>query len=113
MLIGLVGLTLGLLVGAYFPGFVPSELSVYVAVAILACFDSIVGGLVAKFEKSYDDKIFISGFCINAVLAAVFIYFGKVLGIDLSIAVIVVFGSRIFNNFAKMRRILLNFDHEK
>ena len=66
MMIGLVGLTLGLLVGAYFPGFVPNELSVYVAVAILACFDSIVGGLVAKFEKSYDDRIFISGFCINA-----------------------------------------------
>ncbi|MDP4152648.1 MAG: small basic family protein [Bacillota bacterium] len=112
MAIGFLGLLCGILIGFYFPGYIPKAYSVYVAMALLAAADSIVGGLAAKIENKYDDKIFVSGFCINTLLAAALTYVGKLLAIDLTIAAIVVFGSRLFQNFAKIRRLLLNYDKQ-
>ena len=52
--------------------------------------------------------IFVSGFFINGIVAIGLVWLGKQLNMDLSIAAIVVFGSRIFYNFSKIRRFLLN-----
>jgi len=112
MAIGVLGILCGLLLGFYFPGYIPKAYSVYVAMALLAAADSIIGGLAAKIEGVYDGKIFITGFCINTLLAAFLVYIGNQLAIDLTIAAIVVFGSRLFQNFAKIRRMLLNYDKE-
>jgi small basic protein len=45
---------------------------------------------------------------LTVILAAILVFIGELLSLDLYIAAIVVFGSRLFNNFAKIRRILLN-----
>ena len=60
----------------------------------------------------YNDKVFLSGFIINSLLAALLIYAGSLLDIELYYAAIVVFGVRLFQNFASIRRILLN-SHQK
>ncbi|HEV2036226.1 MAG TPA: small basic family protein [Candidatus Dormibacteraeota bacterium] len=45
-----------------------------------------------------------SGLLTNMTLAAGLVYFGDKLGVDLSIAAIVAFGVRIFNNLGAIRR---------
>ena len=80
----------------------------YMAIAILACLDSVFGGLRANMENKFDNIIFVTGFFINSLLAALLVYLGDKLGFDLALAAIVVFGVRIFQNLAIIRRILLD-----
>ncbi len=104
----IAGLIAGLIV-AYFAGVhIPAAYSTYMAVGILAALDSVCGGISASMTKTFNLKIFISGLFFNAVIAAGLVYLGKLLGVDLSLAAIVVFGSRIIQNFAIIRRLLLN-----
>ncbi|WP_312044117.1 small basic family protein, partial [Anaerotignum sp.] len=48
------------------------------------------------------------GFFCNGILAVGLVWLGNQLNINLSIAAVVVYGSRIFNNFSQIRRFLLN-----
>ena len=48
-----------------------------------------------------------SGFFGNALLAASLAYLGDKLGIPIYIAAVIVFGGRIFENFAIIRRLLI------
>ncbi len=48
--------------------------------------------------------MFFSGLITNMTLAGSLTYFGDKLGVDLSIAAIVAFGVRIFNNLGAIRR---------
>ncbi|MGL5084901.1 MAG: DUF1290 domain-containing protein, partial [Clostridium sp.] len=57
--------------------------------------------------KNFKADIFLSGFFGNAVLAAALAYLGDKLGIPMYIAAVIVFGGRIFNNFAVIRRLIL------
>lgn len=107
------GILLGLVGGLFFPGYIPKEYSIYIGIALLAAFDSIVGGINAKLSGKYDQKIFFSGFIINALIATLLVYTGKLLGLEFHLAAIVVFGGRLFQNFASIRRILLNFSPKK
>jgi small basic protein len=51
--------------------------------------------------------VFFSGFLINSLVAALLGYLGDQLGIDLYLAAVVVFGSRMYQNIAIIRRVLL------
>ena len=82
--------------------------SKYLAIAILACLDSVFGGIAALMENRFDMRIFTSGFVGNAILAVGLTYLGEKLGLDLYLAAVFVFGNRIFLNFAIIRRYLLN-----
>lgn len=104
----ILGLLAGVLLAAVFNIHIPSSMSSYAAVGILAALDSVVGGLCASMAKSFNLKIFITGFFTNSIIAAGLTYLGKKLGIDLSIAAIVLFGQRLIQNFAVIRRLLLN-----
>ncbi|MDD4842892.1 MAG: small basic family protein [Anaerotignum sp.] len=103
----ILGLILGVLIGVASKVVIPYGYSGYVAVAILACLDSVLGGIYAILQKQFDLKIFASGFFCNGILAVGLVWLGNQLDINLSIAAIVVFGSRIFNNFSQIRRFLL------
>ena len=108
MVIGIICLLAGILLG-YVTNFqVSAVLSVYIAIALLACFDSILGGIVANINKNFDLWVFITGFFTNALLSIAIIYIGSKVGLDLYIGVVVVFIMRIFQNFAIIRRFLLN-----
>ena len=108
MVIAIICLILGGLLGFFLNIQVTAEASVYIAIAIFAAFDSIMGGLVAQLNKRFDLPIFISGFFSNALLSIAIIFFGTKLGIDLYMGIVVVFTIRIFQNFAIIRRFLLN-----
>lgn len=108
MIIAIVCLVAGGLLG-YFVNFnVTTVTSVYIAIAILAAFDSILGGIVANINKTFDMAIFVSGFFANALLSVGIIYLGSKVGLDIYIGIVVVFVMRIFQNFAIIRRFLLN-----
>lgn len=77
------------------------------SVAILACLDSVFGAVRASMSKTFKADIFISGFFGNAALAAGLAYLGDKLGIPVYIAAVIVFGSRIFDNFATIRRLAI------
>ncbi len=100
-------LIVGLIVGLQLSFTVPQEYARYTAVAILAALDAILGAVRAELNKSYDNKVFLSGFVANVILAAGLTYLGDRLGVDLSLAAVVAFGVRLFNNLAIIRRHLL------
>lgn len=104
----IVGLLIGIVIGMIAPIHIPSQYSPFVAISILAALDSVFGGIRAMSQKTFDAKIFISGFFGNAVLAAILTYIGHKLDVDIHIAAIVIFGTRLFQNFAIIRRFLLN-----
>lgn len=105
----ILGLIVGIIIGVVFiPVNIPQQYSTYVAVAILAAFDSVFGGIAATVQGRFDMKIFLSGFFGNALLAAALAYIGDQLGIQIYLAAIFAFGNRLFLNFAVIRRYILN-----
>ena len=69
MILPLFGLLFGVLAGLVLNVNVSYELSRYSAVAILAALDSVLGAVRAELDGVYDNRIFISGFVTNAVVA--------------------------------------------
>lgn len=86
---------------------IPYAFSEYIAVAILAFLDSLFGSLAANLQKKFDLKIFITGFFGNALIAIFLVYLGDKLNVDIYLAAVIVFSSRLFNNFSIIRRKLL------
>lgn len=103
-----IGLLLGVLLGMISPGYIPDKFSPYVSIAIIACLDCIFGAIRAMLLKKFRNDIFMTGFLGNCVLAAILVYVGERLGIPLYLAVIIILGGRIFENFSIIRRILLD-----
>ncbi len=108
MTIAIICLILGGLLGYFININVTAVASVYIAIAIFACFDSIMGGIVAYTNKKFDLLVFLTGFFSNALLSIAIIFLGTKLGIDLYVAIVIVFSIRIFQNFAIIRIFLLN-----
>lgn len=107
MWLPVLGMFAGLLIGLQFSLSVPAEWSRYTAIAVLAGFDSILGAARAELDGSYDNTTFLSGLLTNMLLAGILTLLGDRIGVDLSVAAIVAFGVRVFNNLAAIRRILL------
>jgi len=97
-------LVAGLIIGLQFDLTIPETLARYTAVAILAALDSVFGAIRAELDDSYSNRIFVTGFVTNVVLAAGLTFLGDRLGVDLSLAAVVAFGVRIFQNAARIRR---------
>lgn len=103
-----VAVILGIALGLIMPYNLTSDTLPYVAVAIIAALDSIFGAIVANYSKRFSINVFMTGLVSNAVLAVALTYVGNLLGINLSFAAIVVFGVRIFNNLANIRRATID-----
>ena len=104
MLLPLVGLLVGVLLGWVSSVNIGFEFSRYSAVAILAALDSVLGAVRAELDGVYDNRIFISGFVTNAVVAVLLTFIGDRLSLDLYLVALINFGFRIFNNVALIRR---------
>ena len=102
-IIMVLGITLGVIVGIVLPT-IPYTVSKFLAIAIVAALDSVLGGLASRINKKFNAGVFVSGFFINAVLAIVLTYFGERLNVDIYLATIIVFVGRIFNNLGIIRR---------
>jgi len=107
MWIALAAVIVGIILGFWMPYNLTPEMAPYVAIAIVAALDSVFGGVTAYMKKQFNMTIFFTGFFTNALLAAGLAYLGHILGINLALAAIVIFGTRMFQNFASMRYILL------
>jgi small basic protein len=104
ILVAVVFALIGLALGLLSPVTIPLGYARYTAVALLAALDSIFGAFKAYIAGTYEPRIFLSGLVTNMALAAGLTYLGDKLGVDLSIAAIVAFGVRIFNNLGSIRR---------
>ncbi|WP_330582889.1 small basic family protein [Peptoclostridium sp.] len=107
LIAAIIGLVLGILIGFYIPFTYPDSYTLYISVGILASLDSVFGAIRASLEGKYNNSIFITGFFTNAILAGFLAYLGDKLGVPLYYAPIIVFGGRLFDNFAVIRRVLL------
>lgn len=102
-----ITILLGVLLGLFVPYNLSGDTLPYVAVGILAALDTIFGGIWSNLQKRFKVGMFVTGLISNAALAILFTFMGDKLGIDLSLAVVVVFGVRIFNNLSNIRHYLL------
>lgn len=102
----LIGLIVGALVALLLRPTVPADVTRYVAMGVVAAVDASLGGVRAYVDKTFNDRVFVLAFVSNAVVAAGLVWLGDQLSVDLTTAVAVVFGIRIFQNLAALRRRL-------
>jgi small basic protein len=106
--IAVLGLVVGVIGGLVLQPTVPPSLQPYLPIAVVAALDALFGGLRALLDGIFDDRVFVVSFLSNAVVAALIVFLGDQLGVgaQLSTAVVVVLGIRIFSNAAAIRRHL-------
>jgi small basic protein len=107
--IALLGLLVGAIAGVLLDPTVPAWLQPYLPIAVVAALDALFGGLRAFLDGIFDDRVFLVSFLSNVVVAALIVFLGDQLGVgtQLTTAVVVVLGIRIFSNAAAIRRHLL------
>lgn len=82
---------------------IPYTFTEYIAVAILAFLDSIFGGIASNMQNKFDIYVFISGFFLNALIAMFLVYLGQKLNVDIYLAAVIVFSTRLFTNLSIIR----------
>ncbi|WP_129336986.1 small basic family protein [Cellulomonas endophytica] len=109
-MIAAIGLVIGVVLGLVLRPEVPVELQPYLPISVVAALDALFGGLRALLDGIFDDKVFLVSFLSNVVVAALIVFLGDQLGVgsQLSTAVVVVLGIRIFSNAASIRRHLFH-----
>lgn len=107
-MIPLIALLLGAVLGLVLQPEVPAFLAPYLPVAVVAALDAVFGGVRARLDGTFSDRVFLVSFLSNVVLAVFLVFLGDQLGVgsELSTAVIVVLGVRMFQNLAAVRRHL-------
>jgi small basic protein len=105
--IPLLGFLISFLVVYFAHIAVPLHFATYLSVAILAALDSLMGGVRAGLERKFDNLIFLSGFFVNSIAAALLAWIGDILGVPLYLAAVIAFGVRIFQNLSLIRRLVL------
>ena len=99
----IVGCILGAILGMNAP-IISYTYSTYLAIAVIAALDSVFGGITSVLNKNFDLKIFLSGFFVNSILSILLAILGQKLNVDIYLATIFVFISRMFNNLTIIRR---------
>jgi small basic protein len=86
-----------------------AEYAPYLAVAVIAGVDSIVGAIRSAIEGTFNDRVFVSGFFTNALLSAGVLYLGTALRQEAPIAtaIMVALIIRLFNNLGFIRRYVV------
>jgi small basic protein len=79
----------------------------YLAVAVLAGLDSVLGGIRSGMEGKFRNDVFVTGFVSNILIAFFLAWLGDRIFINLFLVIGLIFGTRIFNNLSLIRRYLL------
>ena len=108
-MVAVIGLVVGVVLGLLLQPSVPAELQPYLPIAVVAALDALFGAVRARLEGKFDDRVFVTSFLFNVLVAAFIVFLGDQLGVgaQLSTAVVVVLGIRIFSNAASIRRHVL------
>jgi small basic protein len=103
-----IALVAGIVLGLVLRPTVPTWLEPYLPIAVVAALDAVFGGVRARLDGIFDAKVFVVSFVSNVLVAALIVFLGDKLGVgaELSTAVVVVLGIRIFGNAAAIRRHL-------
>ena len=103
-----IAAAIGVAMGLVLQPTVPADLQPYLPIAVVAALDALFGGVRAWLERIFDDKVFVVSFISNVSIAALIVFVGDKLGVggELSTAIVVVLGIRIFSNAAAIRRHL-------
>lgn len=110
----ITGILLGIIIGLISNFTIPPAFIKYTAVIIIGILDSLFGALKANYSKEkYNSTIFLIGLLFNTILALTITFIGEKLGLDLYLAVTVVFTIRIFTNLSKLRNVLFDKYIEK
>jgi small basic protein len=106
--IAVLGLMVGVALGLATQTDVPVFLAPYLPIAVVAAIDALAGAARALLDGLFDDRVFVVSFSSNVLVAGLLVFLGDQLGVgsQLSTAVIVVLGIRIFSNAASIRRKL-------
>lgn len=109
-MIPVLGLLAGIAVGLWLEPTIPAVLAPYLPIAIVAAMDALFGAARAYLEGTFTDRVFVVSFISNVLIAATIVFVGDQIGVgsQLSTAVVVVLGIRIFTNAAAIRRGLLH-----
>lgn len=107
-MIAALALLVGLVIGLVLQPTAPGWLEPYLPIALVAALDAVFGALRAWLEHIFDERVFVISFVSNVLVAALVVFLGDNVGVggQLSTAVIVVLGIRIFSNAAAIRRRL-------
>ena len=72
--------------------------------------DALFGAVRAWFDGTFSDRVFAVSFFSNVLIAALIVFIGDQIGVgsQLSTAVVVVLGIRIFTNAAAIRRAIFH-----
>lgn len=108
----IVGCILGAIFGMNAP-IISYTYSTYLAIAVVAALDSVFGGITSVLKKTFDLKIFLSGFFVNSILSILLTILGQKLNVDIYLATLFVFVSRMFNNLTIIRRYYVEKWSEK
>lgn len=102
----IVGLVIGVVLGLAFQPTIPPVLQPYLPIAVVAALDAMFGALRAQLDGVFSDRVFITSFIFNVLVAAFLVFLGDQLGVgsQMTTAVVVVLGIRIFANTAAIRR---------
>ena len=103
-MLALLGLLLGAVIAYFLKPDVPQDVTRYVAMVVVAAIDASFGGIRSWLEQTFNDRIFLISFILNSLVAVALVWVGDQLAADVSTAVVVVFGIRIFQNVAAIRR---------
>ncbi|MGB3955018.1 MAG: small basic family protein [Brooklawnia sp.] len=109
-MLAIIGLVTGVVLAVVFRPELPFWLQPYLPIMIVAALDALVGAARASLEHTFSDKVFAVSFISNVAIAAVIVWLGDLIGVgsQLSTAVLVVLGIRIFTNAAVIRRLVLH-----
>lgn len=107
-MIAIIGLITGVVLGLVFDPVIPGELQPYLPVAVVAALDALFGALRAYLEGVFSDRVFVTSFFWNVLVACLLVFLGIQLGVGsaMTTAVVVVLGIRIFSNTASIRRLV-------
>lgn len=110
MVWALLGILVGIIIGLSVNLTIPVEYIKYTAVIIIGILDALFGAVKAQEtpQEEYNSTIFLVGLLFNIILALAITLLGERLGLDLYLAVTVVFTLRIFSNLSLVRRTLID-----
>ncbi|AKV55227.1 small basic protein [Bifidobacterium actinocoloniiforme DSM 22766] len=104
----ILGLIVGIVAGVFLQPDIPVTLQPYLPIMVVAALDALLGAARSYFERSFSDRVFVVSFFSNVITATLLVFLGNQLGVgsQLSTAVIVVLGIRIFSNVSAIRRFI-------
>lgn len=103
-----LGLIVGIAIGFFFRPSIPVELQPYLPIMVVAALDALAGAARSYFERTFSDRVFIFSLFSNILISALLVLIGNQLGVgsQLTTAVLVVLGIRIFSNMTAIRRFI-------